>query len=189
MTNQRLAAFRARKDRFFATDPDSPLTEEQKAAFTGLAYFPENPALSFVLPLETDGPGVGERVELGTSDGAAKPFIRAGRIRFPVGDQTVTMTVFQEVGRGRFYLPFRDGTAGSETYPVGRYLDPQQRPDGKLIVDFNHAYNPYCAYGDGWSCPVPPFENVTKVRIEAGERSFPGERATDPELAADFAGH
>ena len=122
------------------------------------------------LPLDETGPGIGERVELATADGQAKPFIRAGRITFPVDGVPTTLSVFKDPERGRFFVPFRDATAGAETYAVGRYLDPRTRPDGTLVIDFNFAYNPYCAYSDGWSCPIPPAENTTKAPIRAGER-------------------
>ncbi len=178
MSSSRLAEFRAHKDQFFAHSEHSPLPPEDRASFTGLDYFPENPALSFVLPLQTDGPGIGETVELPTTDGRRKPFVRAGRITFTVNGTPVTFSVFKEPVRGRYFLPFRDGTAGKETYSLGRYLDPQELPDGRLRVDFNYAYNPYCAYAEGWSCPIPPEENVTSVRIEAGEKAYrrPGSR-------------
>ena len=172
--NPRLTGYRARRDHYFGHDPDSPLDPAQRAGFAGLAYFPERPDLALELPLDTSGPGIGERLEIATSDGQAKPFVRAGRISFEVDGQPVTLSVFQDVARGRHFLPFRDGTAGAETYAVGRYLDPRARPDGTLVVDFNYAYNPYCAYGEGWSCPIPPRENVVPVRIEAGERAFRG---------------
>lgn len=184
MTNDRLAAYRERRDHFFNHDDHSPLSGEQRAAFGGLAYFPYNPNLALELPIQTDGPGVGERLQLATSDGQAKPFVRAGRITFEADGQPVTLSVFKDVERGRFYLPFRDGTAGHETYAVGRYLDPRARPDGTLVVDFNYAYNPYCAYSDGWSCPIPPVENVTPVRIEAGERAYPDPEAESVVSAA-----
>ncbi|MBA3528900.1 MAG: DUF1684 domain-containing protein [Propionibacteriaceae bacterium] len=168
----RLEAFRVRKNEFFKAEPDSPLTPEQQERFTALAYFPPNPDLTLELPLDTSGDGVGEVLTIGTTDGKAKPFERAGCIQFEAGGQPVTLTVFKEHGRGRYYLPFRDATAGVETYAVGRYLDIRARPNGDLLVDFNYAYNPYCAYGDGWSCPIPPRENVISARIEAGERAF-----------------
>jgi len=170
----RLEAFRARKDHYFGHDPHSPLDHHQRHAFAGLAYFPENPELVFVLPLDAEGPGIGERLRLAGSDGEPKEFDRAGRVTVPVGGQDVTLSVFKDVVRGRYFLPFRDGTAGAESYPVGRYLDPQARPDGTLTVDFNYAYNPYCAYGEGWTCPIPPRENVVSARIEAGEQNYSG---------------
>jgi uncharacterized protein len=172
MTSRRLATFRERKDHYFAHGDHSPLTAEQRATFDGLDYFEENPALAYVVEIETDGPGIGERLALEMTDGEWVDFIRSGRVVVPLADRTVALSVLKDLDRGRHFLPFRDGTAGRETYTLGRYLDPQERPDGKLAVDFNYAYNPYCAYGEGWSCPIPPAENVVADRIEAGERAF-----------------
>jgi uncharacterized protein (DUF1684 family) len=166
----RLAAFRERRDHYFGHDAGSPLEHAQRHGFAGLNYFPERPDLALELPVEETGEGIGEHVDLETSDGQHKHFVRAGRISFEADGQTVTFAVFKDVERGRYFLPFRDGTSGRETYGGGRYLDPRRRPDGTLVVDFNYAYNPYCAYSEGWSCPFPPFENQTTARIEAGER-------------------
>lgn len=171
-TRNRLESFRARKDEFFKAESGSPLTPEQRERFTALAYFPENPALALEVSLDGSGGDCGEVLTIGTTDGQAKQFERAGRIRFEAAGQPVTLTVFKEQSRGRYYLPFRDATAGADTYAVGRYLDIRTRPNGNLLVDFNYAYNPYCAYGDGWSCPIPPRENVVTARIEAGEKVF-----------------
>jgi uncharacterized protein (DUF1684 family) len=171
-TIDRLSGFRARRNEFFAQHDHSPLTPEQRSDFQGLAYYAPNDALRFELALETDGDGIGDEITIGTADGGTKTYVRAGRVRFDVEGEPVTLTVFKEPVRGRYFVPFRDGTAGTETYAVGRYLDPRALPDGRLSVDFNFAYNPYCAYSDGWSCPIPPAENVTKAPIRGGERSM-----------------
>jgi uncharacterized protein (DUF1684 family) len=168
-TTSRLAGYRDRRDSFFREHENSPLTDEQKASFEGLRYYPENPDLSLTLAVDDSGPGVGETIQVGTLDGNAKEYVRAGRIHFEADGQPVTLSVFKDKERGRYFMPFRDGTAGKECYAVGRYLDPKARPDGTLVVDFNLAYNPYCAYNTGWTCPIPPFENITKVPIRAGE--------------------
>jgi len=173
MTNSRISGYRARRDEYFAKDEHSPVAEEDRSAFTGLDYFDERPGLAFVLEIDESGDGVGERVEFATADNVHKEFIRAGHVHFDVDGQPAKLSVFKDVERGRFFLPFKDATAGKETYAVGRYLDPQQRPDGKLVVDFNYAYNPYCAYSHGWSCPLTPFENILPLRIEAGEKNYP----------------
>ena len=68
-------------------------------------------------------------------------------------------------------MPFRDGTSGRETYGAGRHLDIRVEANGSYVLDFNFAYNPYCAYSDAYSCPLPPAENWLPVRIEAGERT------------------
>lgn len=168
----RLAGYRQRRDHFFGHDPHSPLNEEQRSRFTGLDYFPERTDLALTLPLDESGETVGEYVEIATTDGLVKPFTRAGHVRFDVDGEPVTLTVFREGERGSLFIPFRDASAGTETYEFGRYLEPQRRPDGTLDIDFNYAYNPFCAYGEGWSCPIPPEENHVSLTIPAGERAF-----------------
>ncbi|MCO5216798.1 MAG: DUF1684 domain-containing protein [Thermomicrobiales bacterium] len=174
-TNSRLEGFRERKDVFFKTNESSPLTEEQKEIFEHLNYYPENSELNLVLELDTTGEGVGEEITVGTESGGTKQYVRLGRIVFSVDGEDAKLSVFQDTTSGKFFLPFRDTTAGNETYPVGRYVDPKARPDGKLNVDFNMAYNPYCAYNTGWSCVIPPFENRITVPIRAGETNPPFE--------------
>ncbi len=177
----RLGAYRRRRDHFFAHHPNSPLTDEQRARFSGLDYFPERADLALSLTLDESGESVGDAVEMPTTDDKAKPFTRAGSVRFELDGEPVTLTVFREGERGSLFIPFRDASAGSETYEFGRYLEPQSRPDGTLDIDFNYAYNPFCAYGEGWSCPIPPEENHLAVTIPAGERVFlePGEGQSD----------
>jgi uncharacterized protein len=169
---ERLAGYRHRRDHFFAEHPHSPLRESQRAKFLCLNYFPESAELRLNLPLDESGPDVGEAVDIPTSDGKIKSFSRAGRVRFEVDGVPVELTVFKDSDRGSLFIPFRDASAGGETYEVGRYLEPQVRPDGTLDIDFNYAYNPFCAYGKGWSCPIPPEENRLPVTIEAGEKTF-----------------
>jgi uncharacterized protein (DUF1684 family) len=70
------------------------------------------------------------------------------------------------------FLPFADALAGVETYGAGRYLEPEPVGDGQFVVDFNLAYNPYCAYNDDWSCPITPRENRLTVPIRAGEKLY-----------------
>ena len=141
-TTSRLAGYRERRDEFFRSHENSPLTEAQRETFAGLRYFPENPELSFTLAIDDSGPGVGETITVGTLSGEAKEYVRAGRIHFEADGQPVTLSVFKDKERGRYFMPFRDGTAGEECYAVGRYLDPKARPDGSLVVDFNLAYIP-----------------------------------------------
>ncbi len=168
----RLSGYRARRDQFFAQHHHSPLTPEQRAAFTGLSYFPEREELAMELALDASGPGVGEEVLLETTDGQQKSFVRAGRIAFEHEGKPIALTVLRDGVRGSLFIPFRDANAGEETYAVGRYLEPRLRPDGAIEVDFNYAYNPFCAYGEGWSCPIPPAENHLATSISAGERKF-----------------
>jgi uncharacterized protein len=168
----RLEGFRERRNDYFASDPHSPLDPVDREGFTGIDFYPERTDLIFELPLDKSGEGIGDRIEITTSDGKVRDFLRAGRIHFEVEGQPATLSVLTDLDLGRLFLPFKDGTSGTETYKDGRYLDPKARPNGDLVVDFNYAYNPWCAFGDGWSCPFPPDENTIDVPIRAGERAF-----------------
>ncbi len=93
-------------------------------------------------------------------------------MRFRVDGAEAALTVYRDLEQGALFVPFRDATSGMESYGAGRYLEPEPAPGGRLHVDFNYAYNPYCAYNDAWSCPLPPAENTLRVPIRAGERAF-----------------
>ena len=163
-----LDGFRAEKNDFFGHDAQSPLTAQQKRDFHGLNYFPENPDLR--LDVKVEELPAKERVEMQTSTGDVQVYFRHSRVRFPVDGQDAQLTIFE--GDYGFFLPFVDSLAGKETYPAGRYLEPEPLPDGRFLIDFNMAYNPYCAYNEHWSCPLTPFENHLKVPIRAGEKIF-----------------
>ena len=165
-----LDQFRAQKDDFFQHDWQSPLEADQRVDFHGLKYYSENPALRLSVPIEpyTDQ----EIVTMITSTGSMREYVKYGRFSFEVNGEIATLQVYQDPESGYFFLPFVDASAPSETYGAGRYLDIEPNEDGEFLIDFNYAYNPYCAYGDKWSCPIPPKENRLKVRIEAGEKKF-----------------
>jgi uncharacterized protein len=163
-----LSHLRAEKDAFFREDPQSPLTPEQRLSFAGLHYFPENPALDLMADLEEFPEKTTVRMQ--TTTGDVQVYQRFGRFRLTVAGVEGWLTVYRaEYG---LFLPFVDSQAGVETYGAGRYLEPELLPDGKLHVDFNLAYNPYCAYNEQWSCPITPAENHLKLPIQAGERVF-----------------
>lgn len=160
--------FRREKDEFFARHPQSPLTPEQRRDFKGLAYFPENDSLRLevqVEPFEVQQP-----MMMQTSTGGVQEYVRFGKFKFQVDGQDAELTVYRaDYG---YFLPFVDSLAGKETYPAGRYLEPEPLPGNRFLVDFNIAYNPYCAYNEMWSCPITPAENRLKVPIRAGEKLF-----------------
>ena len=163
-----LTDFREEKDAFFQRHPQSPLTPDQKRGFTGLNYFPENDALRLevtVDPLNDQQP-----MQMQTSTGGVQSYIRYGRFHFQVEGQEAELTIYQN--ENGYFLPFVDSLAGKETYPAGRYLEPEPLPDNRFFVDFNLAYNPYCAYNEKWSCPITPPENRLKIPIHAGEKLF-----------------
>ena len=163
-----LEAFRVEKDDFFKNDYQSPLTREQKKDFHGLNYFPENDALRLevqVEPLNDPKP-----LAMQTSTGGVQEYMRYGKFKFQVDGQEAELTIYQS--DNGFFLPFVDSLAGKETYPAGRYLEPDPLPSNHFLVDFNIAYNPYCAYNEMWSCPITPAENRLKIPVRAGEKLF-----------------
>lgn len=166
MSEQFILQQRLAKDEFFEYDDQSPLNDAQKMEFTGLNYYPYNPALALVvdvIPID-DMPSV----PILTTKDTIRNYRRYGTFTFEMDGQTVTLTIYQ-TPHG-FFLPFVDANAGKETYPAGRYVDPVRLPDGRFIVDFNTAYNPYCAYNDRYECPLTPAENHIPVPILAGEK-------------------
>lgn len=165
---QSLTTFRAEKDQFYAHHPQSPLTPAQKQRFTGLNYFPENPDLRLEVDVEISP--TSESVSIQTTGGQPQTYQRFGKFTFSVDGQSAELTIYKN--QHGYFLPFVDNLAGKETYPAGRYLEPEKLPNGKFLVDFNLAYNPYCAYNEQWSCPITPAENRLKVAIRAGEKIF-----------------
>jgi len=162
-----ISELRREKDRFFGGPHDSPLTVDQRKEFTGLRYFDLDPAFSFEVTL--DGPaGKVEEVEM--SDGTTDHLQRAGTVRFTVDGTAATLLAYNQ--GDDLFIPFRDATSGKETYGAGRYLEAEPVGGGRYLLDFNRAYNPYCAYNDDWRCPLPPSENWLTVAIRAGEKSF-----------------
>lgn len=174
--NADLADFRAEVDDFMQHHPQSPLEWEQRDEFTGLDYYPENEAL--VLEVEVERfPDDEPLIELITNTGDIRPHRRWGKFSFTVDGEEATLVIYSDEHGHEFFLPFRDTTNGDETYGAGRYLD-DNRPgiwrldDNLFEIDFNYAYNPYCAYNENYSCPLPPRENWLKVAVEAGEKKY-----------------
>lgn len=165
-----LAEMRDEKDHSFQHDAYSPIPWEQREAFAGLTYYPPAPALRFTIALNRDE---SEPIEFQTSTGDMQRYDRIGTLTFEV-DGTEAALALYEGEPGEYFLPFRDATSGKETYGAGRYLEPVEVERGTFLVDFNLAYNPYCAYSEDFSCPLPPIENWLKVPIRAGEKTYDG---------------
>ncbi len=162
------------RDQLFAAHPQSALSEEQKREFTGLRYFTYNPDLRFLLPVDTQVEP--KMIEYELPEEGLIRLQRFGRIHFQAAGQTVSLCLYWILGYGGgIFLPFRDLTAPEETYGGGRYLLDTIKSadlgqvDGRLVIDFNFAYNPSCAYNPRWVCPLAPPENRLPVAIRAGE--------------------
>lgn len=164
-----LDAQRRSTDAFFASE-HSPLTQEQRARFSGLAYYSEDPTLRWMLPVAPIDRTPSLEMQLSTGD--VRHYRRVGFVRFDVGTQAGALTLYSAGDDRSLFVPFRDITSGSETYAAGRYLDVDVPIDGHVVIDFNLAYNPYCAYNQRWACPLPPAENTLTAPIRAGEKAF-----------------
>ncbi len=120
-----------------------------------------------------------------TYDGTSKEFVRYAKVQFKLGDKVLQLTLYKNIAlainpayKDLLFLPFTDETNQLTTYGGGRYIDLslQDIKDGKISIDFNKAYNPYCAYSDGYRCPIPPEENDLPIEILAGEKKYTGEK-------------
>jgi uncharacterized protein len=156
----------------FAEHPQSPVPPERRAGWTGLPTWPYDPALAFTAQLRTDVEV--ERWQVGRSGGGVIAFERVGVVDLPIGRLDV---LWLDAYGGGLFVPFRDATAGTETYGGGRYLldtakgaDLGSTPSGALVLDLNFAYHPSCAHDDRWSCPLAPPGSRLEVPVRAGER-------------------
>ena len=173
-----LSLQRREKDYYFQTDPDSPIPSSIRAAFRGLEYFP--PDVTYRLHLRLTKLPNPEPVTLATSKGIPRPMIRYGYFEFEIGGTKQRLHAYKAAPQPghhhedtSLFVPFRDATSGKESYGAARYLDIAEVPSGEHVVDFNLAYNPYCAYSEDYVCPFPPRENWLSVPIRAGEKTFP----------------
>lgn len=190
------ARWRDAKDALYAGHLQTPLSPDDRRAFTGLNYFAYNPTFAVEATLV---PETAEAGEVPASGPLSARFPVAGRLRFHLGDSDYALAVYWiDVYGGGLFCPVRDATSGKETYGGGRYLfDTVKGSDfvrlgsrlgsgegtpgpvvaggyagGPVLIDFNYLYNPSCAYDPRWACPLAPAENVLPVRLAVGERAY-----------------
>jgi uncharacterized protein (DUF1684 family) len=163
-------AYRQRVDDVF-TSRESPLDSSLQNSFSGLRYFPPDPAFRFLARPDTASSGT--PVTLLDTKGGLRSYVVHSRVHLEKDGQKFTLTLYRTPDSPHLFLPFQDATTGEETYEVGRYLDLFLRPDNTVVVDFNYAKNPYCAYSDRWACPLVPGKNKVAAAIRAGEMRFP----------------
>jgi uncharacterized protein (DUF1684 family) len=166
---------REQKDVFFAEHFQSPIPFEDRNKFKGLDYYPPNPDYCFELELHEHSQK--KKLEIEDTIGNVRNLIRWGEFRFNVGNEEYKIQAYKaNPSEERLFIPFRDVTSGKQTYGAGRYLDlnPEEHitSEGKWILDFNRAYNPWCAYSKNYVCPFVPPENWLKVYIPAGEKKY-----------------
>jgi uncharacterized protein (DUF1684 family) len=160
--------------RMFAEHPESPVPAPEREGYSGPHLYDYDPAWRALASVEPAEP---QEFELPTSNGAAMSFTRFARAHFTAGEAELSLDLYWLDGyAGGLFVPFADRTSGSETYGAGRYaLDTIKgsdlgQQDGQLVLDFNFAYQPSCAYDPSWSCPLAPPANRLAVPVRAGER-------------------
>jgi uncharacterized protein (DUF1684 family) len=174
------AHWRAVRQRLFREHPQSPVPPAQRAAFEA-RHFDHDPGLRFTVTVEPAPPPApgAFALELPNSGPDTLAFSRLGRVELPLPGGSRSLSVFWMAGyAGGLFIPFRDATSGGDTYAAGRYLvDGAKSADlggdasaGTMIVDFNFAYQPSCAFDPRWACPLAPPENRLDLPIRAGER-------------------
>lgn len=171
---QQIMEEREEKDRFMRTSSESPFAKAREE-YKGLSYFP--PDIQYRVIAELVPIKEKKTVILGTNDGKEQRYVEYAHAVFKLHGVENRLLILEiaDTGpfRGKLFLGFADETSGRETYGGGRYLDVTKTPGSSTIkLDFNLAYNPYCAYNDAFSCPLPPRENILSIPIKAGEKNY-----------------
>ncbi len=160
------------------SDPEtSPLPKEEVAAFHGLEFFPINE--NYRIEAEFVSTPGEKPFEMVTTTERRPMYVKYGEARFELNGKKIKLDIYQNINlvlkdeyKDHLFLPYKDWTNGEESYGGGRYIDLKQ-PEGNIIIlDFNKSYNPYCAYNDRYSCPVPPKENHMELEIRAGVKKY-----------------
>ncbi|MFC0515279.1 DUF1684 domain-containing protein [Mucilaginibacter angelicae] len=160
----------------FLKDPHSPLKQED---LQFLRFYDADSTYRVTAKAEllTNQPAF----IIPTFSGAGSQYVRYAQLSFTLKGKPIQLTIYKSIALSQnpafsnyLFLPFTDATNGSETYGGGRYIDLTTKDikNGSIVIDFNKAYNPYCAFSSGYSCPKPPDENRVDLAVEAGEKNF-----------------
>ncbi len=170
---EKLKAFRVKRDQFFKEDPHSPLKEADRKKFKGLFYYPINLRYAMIGSIERYPSGPKPiYVNLPTNKERERKYVKYGQFRFKWEGKEYILQIYRPLGGGELFLPFKDKTSGTDTHSDGRYLYIEPMPGGKVLIDFNRAFNPFCQYNEKYTCPFAPKENWLEIAIQAGEKRF-----------------
>jgi len=166
---------REHKNVFFSSSYNSPIPLAQRRFFKELDYYPPNPDYRFVIELHEHDKKKMLKIE--DTKGNEREFFRWGEFRFKIENKECSLQAYKgDPQEDRLFVPFRDKTSGNETYGAGRYIDldyeEHYTTEGKWILDFNKAYNPWCAYSENYACPYIDPENWLDVPVRAGEKNY-----------------
>ena len=168
-----ILAFQKEQDDHYYNKETSPLTKKERKKFGGHKFYPID--LNYRVLAHFKEFPVKDTIIMPTSAGTEKVYLRYGMLHFNIAGHHCHLVAYQSVKlmqieeyKEHLFVPFRDATSGKTSYGGGRYLDINIPKDGNVVLNFNLAYNPYCAYTNGWYCSIPPAENTLKVEVKAG---------------------
>ncbi|NHN61025.1 MULTISPECIES: DUF1684 domain-containing protein [Halorussus] len=171
---EELESHRTEKDDFFAEHPQSPIPPEERETFDGLDYF--DPAPDYRVTATVEVHEQPDPVELEVSAGPPQRYLRVATLHFELDGEADELAGYrQEADEDGLFVPFRDKTTGQQTYDGGRYMEFETEGGlddaSEMVLDFNLAYSPFCAYSETFACPLPPEENWLDAEIRAGEKA------------------
>lgn len=160
----------------FKNKEESPLGKKGAKKFPGHQVYAFD--FTYVITAYFEKSNREDTIIMSTSAGTEKQYVKYAQLHFEINGQHCHLYAYQsltlrekEEYKNHLFVPFRDATSGKETYGGGRYLDLTIPEGDQIILNFNHAYNPYCAYTTGYFCPIPPAENTLKVAVKAGAKA------------------
>jgi uncharacterized protein (DUF1684 family) len=173
LQREEVLEWRKDRDAFFKNHVRSPLISKEKKNFKGLHYYPFDPQYVFFGPIERfifhiENPKY--YATFLTNKGTNKRYLRYGKFRYNLNGKEHAVEIYKSILSDNLFIPFKDLTNGKETYEGGRYIDAEILPGYKMVLDFNMAYNPSCAYNEKFICALPPRENMLDIPIKAGEK-------------------
>lgn len=167
--------WRKERDEFFKTHQRSPLDPKEKRLFKGLKYYAFDPRYAFLGAIKRYNLHISNPdyyATFLTNKGMNKRYIRYGKFPFQLNGKGHTLQIYKSILSDTLFIPFKDRTNGKETYEGGRYIEAEILSGYKMVLDFNMAYQPSCAYNEKFVCVLPPRENMMEVEIPAGEKNY-----------------
>jgi uncharacterized protein (DUF1684 family) len=173
--HKKVLEWRNERDTFLKTHERSPLTPKEKENFKGLKYYLFDPKYVFSGQIERYTIHINSPefdATFLTNKGTNKRYLRYGKFQFKLDGKEYSIEIYKSILSDNLFIPFKDKTNGKETYEGGRYLETEIQLGYQIILDFNMAYYPSCAYNKHFICVIPPRENMLDVEIRAGERNY-----------------
>lgn len=165
--------FQNKLDSQYSDSIESPLKKEERLKFKGHEFFPVD--MKYCVQAKLIRAPNEKTFGMKTTTNRQPMYVKYGEVHFKLNNKKYKLNVYQSMDllnkpeyRDYLFLPFKDNTNGIETYGGGRFMDLRIGKVNMITIDFNQAYNPYCAYNHNYSCPVPPIENTLNVEIRAG---------------------